>query len=153
MKKQGVFDESTYENIYPVGSQPSRLHGTPKLHKSITNVPPLLPIVSSVNNFNYNLAKYLCNLLQYLCNLLQLKIPSIYSTQGMFTFVKELEEVRGYNNFLALFDVCSLLTNILLNETIELALGYILSNNPDVNISWKDLKKLLHFATFETLLF
>ena len=82
LKKQGVFDDSTYENIYPVGSQPSRLYGTPKLHKSFTNVPPLHPIVSSINSFNYVLAKYLCNLLQP-------KISSICSTpQDTFTFIK-----------------------------------------------------------------
>ena len=143
LEKQGVFDDSTYENIYPVGSQPSRLYGTPKLHKSFINVPPLRPIVSSINSFNYNLAKYLCNLLQP-------KIPSIHSTQDTFTFIKELEEVRDYNNFLVSFDVSSLFTNIPLNETIELALDYILSNNPEVNISRKDLKKLFQFATSET---
>ena len=92
LKKQGVSDENTYENIYPVGSQPSRLYGTPKLHKSFTNFPPLRPIVSSINSFNYNLAKYLCNLLQP-------KTSSINSTQDTFTFIKELEEVRDYNNF------------------------------------------------------
>ena len=119
LKKQGVFDDSTYEKIYRVRSQPSRLCGTPKLHKSFTNVPPLRPIVSSINSFNYNLAKYLCNLLQP-------KILSIHSTQDTFTFIKELEEVRDYNNFLVSFDVSSLFTNIPLNETIELALDYIL---------------------------
>ena len=146
LKKQGLFDDSTYENIYPVGSQPSRLYGTPKLHKSFTNVPPLRPIVSSINSFNYNLAKYLCNLLQP-------KIPSIHSTQDTFTFIKELEEVRDYNNFLVSLDVSSLFTNILLNETIELALDYILSNNLEVNISRKDLKKLFQFASSETLFY
>ena len=49
-----------------------------------------------------------------------------------------------------LFDVSSLFTNIPLNETIELAIDYILSNNLDVNISRKDLKKLFQFATSET---
>ena len=91
LKKQGLFFENTYENIYPVGSQPSRLYGTPKLHKSFTNV-PLCPIVSCINSFNDNLAKYLCNLLQS-------KIPSIHSTQDTLTFIKGLEEVRDYNSF------------------------------------------------------
>ena len=124
-------------------SQPSRLYGTPKFHKSFTNVPHLGLIVSSINSFNYNLAKYLCNLLQP-------KIISIHSTQDTFTFIKEMEEVRDYNNFLVSFDVSSLFTNIPLNETIELALDYILSNNHEVNISRKDLKKLFQFATSET---
>ena len=81
---------------------------------------------------------------------MQLKIPSVHSTQDTFTFIKELEEVSDYNNFLVSFDVSSLFTNILLNETIELALDYILSNNPEVNISRKNLKKLFQFTTSET---
>ena len=72
------------------------------------------------------------------------------STEDMLTFIKELEEVRDYNNLLVSFDISSIFRNILLNETIELALDYILSNNPDVNISRKDLKKLFQFATSET---
>ena len=42
LKKQGVFNENIYENIYRVGSRSSMLDGTPKLHKSFT---PLCPIV------------------------------------------------------------------------------------------------------------
>ena len=48
LKKQGVFDDNTYENIYPVGSQPSRLYGTPKFHKFFTNVPPLRRFILSI---------------------------------------------------------------------------------------------------------
>ena len=69
-----------------MGSQSSRLYDTPKLNKSFTNVSLVHPIVSYINSFNYNLAKYLCKLFQP-------KIPSIHSTQDMFTFIKELEEV------------------------------------------------------------
>ena len=43
----------------------------------------------------------------------------------------------------------NLFTNIPLSENIELALKYILSNNPDVNISRKDLKLMFQFATSE----
>ena len=52
--------------------------------------------------------------------------------------------------FFVSYYVISLFTSIPLNETIELATDYILSNNPDVNISRKDLKKLFQFATAET---
>ena len=143
LKKEEVFNDKTYDCIYPVGSQPSRLYGTPKLHKSFSDVPPLRPIVSSINSFNYNLAKYLSNLLQP-------HIPSEHSTEDTFTFIKELEEVREYDNFLVSFDVCSLFTNIPLNETIELALDYIFLNNKDIKISRKILKKLFELATSET---
>ena len=81
---------------------------------------------------------------------MQPKIRSIHITQDTFTFIKELEQVRDYNIFLVSFDISSLFTNIPLNETIELALDYILSNNPDVNIIRKDIKKLFQFGTSET---
>ena len=62
------------EDKNPAGSQPSKRYGSPQLHKSFTNAPPHLPI-SSINGFNYNLAKYLCKLLQP-------KIPLMHSTQN-----------------------------------------------------------------------
>ena len=77
----------------------------------------------------------------------------MHNTQDTFTFIKELEEVKDYSNFLVSIDVSSLFTNILLNETTEIALDYFLLNNPDVTISRKHLKKLFQFATSETLLF
>ena len=63
----------------------------------------------------------------------------MYSTQHTFTFIKNLEKVRDYNNFLVSFDISDSFANTLLNETTEFPLDYILSNNPDVNISKKDL--------------
>lgn len=71
------------------------------------------------------------------------------STQNPFTFIKEMRQVRIQNNFLALFDLSSLLENILLNEALKLVIYYILSNNLDVNISSKNLKELFQFATSE----
>ena len=81
---------------------------------------------------------------------MQPKLQSMHSTQDTFIFIKELEKLRDCNNFLVSLDVFSVFTNIPLNETIELALYHILSNNPDVNISWKDLKKLFQFVASET---
>ena len=94
-KNKVFFNENTYENICLVGSQPSRLYGTHKHHKSFTDVHLLCLIVSSRNSFNYNLAKYLCKLLQP-------KIPSMYITQDAFSFVKELKGVRNYNFFFSI---------------------------------------------------
>ena len=45
------------------------------------------------------------------------------------------------------FDISSLFTNLPLNETIELAVDCILSNNPNITMSRQQLKKLFHFAT------
>ena len=77
------------------------------MHKiqSSNRVPPLRPIVSSVNIFNYQLAKYLCNLLQP-------HLPSTYSTSDTFSFVEELKTDNFSNKFMVSFDVVGLFTNI-----------------------------------------
>ena len=54
-----------YKFIYPTGSAPDKIYGTPKMHKlaDSDSFPKLRTIVSSVGTYNDNLAKYLCNLL------------------------------------------------------------------------------------------
>jgi len=79
LKKKGKIDKDTYNSTYLSGSQPALIYGLPKMHKikSPNEVPPFRPIVSSINTYNYRLAKYLCNLLQpYL--------PSTYSISDTF---------------------------------------------------------------------
>ena len=107
-----MFDKNTYENICPVGSQPSKLNDTPMLCKYFTNVPSLRLFVSSVNSLN-------CNLSRYISKLLQPKVSRFRSTQDTFTFIKELEEIRDYSSFIVSFDVSNLFPNIPLNEIIE----------------------------------
>ena len=55
LKKKGFFTDKSYENVYPSGSQPSRLYGLPKLNKTKmkTDVPPFRPIVSSIGSYSY----------------------------------------------------------------------------------------------------
>ena len=49
-----------------------------------------------------------------------------------------------------LYDVSSLLTSILLKETIEIAVNLIFDKYPDLKIKRQDLKKLFEFATSGT---
>ena len=58
LRSEGQLDETTYRNIYPMGSQPARFYGLPKLHKkrAAGAPPPLRPIVSSIGAYNYNLS-------------------------------------------------------------------------------------------------
>ena len=65
LKNQGSLDESTFQNIYPKGSQPARFYGLPKFnkHQEPNEAPSLRPIVSFINASNYKLPKYLCALL------------------------------------------------------------------------------------------
>ena len=48
------------------------------------------------------------------------------------------------------FDVVSLFTNIPLNESIDLAVSYIVEGNPNLKLSKADLTKLVSFATSHT---
>ena len=45
------------------------------------------------------------------------------------------------------FDVCSLFTNIPLNETIDIAVKLLLDNDPNIGMSKEELRKLFEFAT------
>ena len=145
LKKKQFLDDATYERIYQSGSQPSRLYSTPKVHKIKSNseVPSFRPIVSSIGSFNYNLSRFLCDMLT-------LFIPTDYCTQDSFSFVKEVQEVSVSDYFMVSYDVCSLFTNIPLNETIDLAVNIIFDNNKSMNITKPQLKKRFVFATSPT---
>ena len=64
LKQKNFFNENEYDKLYPSGSAPARVYGTPKMHKfsSSDSFPKLRPIVSSIGTFNYNLARFLCDL-------------------------------------------------------------------------------------------
>ena len=144
-KRNGDIDKDIYSNIYRTGSQPARIYGLPKMHKiqSPTVIPPFRPIVSSLNTFNYQLAKYLCSLLQPL-------LSNTYSIFDTFSFVQELKTVDISNKFMVSFYVVSLFTNIPLKESIDLAVSYIAEGNPNFKLSKNDITKLFSFATSQT---
>ena len=68
LKNKGVFTKSEYDTIYPVGSQPARWYGLPKLHTAFTepHTPKFRPVNSSIKCYNYNLSKYFDNMLSSL---------------------------------------------------------------------------------------
>ena len=65
LKQKNFFNENEYDKLYPSGSAPVRIYGTPKMHKfsPSDSFPKLCQIVSSIGTFNYNLARFLCDLL------------------------------------------------------------------------------------------
>ena len=88
-------------------------------------IPPFRPIISSIGAYNYNLAKHLGRLLAP-------HIPSELCTQDSFTFVNEIKKLSPNGKFLVSFDVESLLTNIPPNESLDLAVKYIIDGNPSI---------------------
>ena len=145
LKQKNFFNENEYDKLYPSGSAPVRIHGTPKMHKfsPCDSFPKLRPIVSSIGTFNYNLARFLCDLLSPL-------VPNDYSCKDTLSFVSQIKNVNLSKKFLVSYDVTSLFTNIPLQETIDIAINLIFNHNPNLNITKKELKKLFLFATSQT---
>ena len=116
------------------------------MHKCKTpdEIPTFRPIVSSIGAYNYNLAKFLSKMISpYICHDL--------SCKDTFSFVNGIKTAEiNTDKFLISYDVQSLFTNIPLNETIDIAVEVLLRNEPDLEISNRDLKKLFQFATSGT---
>ena len=145
LRNNKCLDKLEYEKIYPSGSSPAKIYGSPKMHKPFdsNSLPNFRPIVSYIGTYNYNLSKYLCELLSP-------NLPNEYCTKDTFTFVEELKEVSINDKFLVSFDVTSLCTNIPLKETIKLAVDLIKTSYPNLKTSSEDLTKLFKFVTCET---
>ena len=60
-----LFNKNAYDKLYPSGSAPGRIDGTPNLDRfsSSNTSPNLRPIFSCIGTFNYDLAFFLCDLL------------------------------------------------------------------------------------------
>ena len=127
--------------MYPSGSAPARIYGTPKMHKSSSSdsFSKLRPIVSSIGTFNYNLIRFLCDLLSPL-------VPNDYSCKDTFSFVSQIKNANLSRKFLVSYNVTSLFTKIPLQETIDIAINLIFNHNPNLNITEKELTKLLAFT-------
>ena len=100
LKQKNFFNEIEYDKLYPSGSAPARIYGTPKMHKfsSSDSFPKLRPIVSSIGTFNYNLARFLCDFLSPL-------VPNDYSCKGTFSFVSEIKNANPPQKFLVSYHV------------------------------------------------
>ena len=94
LKQKNFFNEIEYDKLYPSGSAPARIYGTPKMHKfsSSDSFPKLRLIVSSIDTFNYNLARFLCDLLSPL-------VSNDYSCKDTFSFVSQIKNANLSGNF------------------------------------------------------
>ena len=125
--------------MYPSGSAPACIYGTPKMHKFSSNdtFPKLCPIISSISIFNYDLACFICYLLSSV-------VPDDYSCKDTFSFVSQIKNANLSKKFLVSYDVTSLFTNIPLQEIIDIAI------NPNLYITKKEPTKPFLFATSQT---
>ena len=109
-----------YDKLYPSGSSPACIPGTPKMHNfsSSDSFPKLRPIVSSVGTFNYNFAHFFCDLLSPL-------VLNGYFCKDNFHFVSQIENANLSKKILVSYDVTSPFSDIPLQETIDIAKNLI----------------------------
>ena len=143
LKKKGFFTDETYRRVYPNGSKPARIYGLPKMHKPFTRLPAFRPIISSIGTFNYNLAKHLGSMLAEV-------VPCQYSSADTFSFLRDLNNFDLKNKFTVSYDVCSLFTNLPLEETIDLAVDLIFKKHKELKITKSELRELFMFCTSKT---
>ena len=102
LKQKNFFNEIEYDKLYPSGSAPARIYGTPKMHKfsSSDSFPKLCPIVLSIGTFNYNLARFPCNPLSSL-------VPNDNSCKDTFPSVSQIKNANLSRKLLVSYDVTS----------------------------------------------
>ena len=110
LKTNNCIINKTYNELYPTGTRIAILYGLPKIHK-VSN--PLGPILSSINHYSYNIAKFFIPILTPIS-------PSPFVIKDSFSFVQELSNcgINSNNTVMATFDVTSFFTNIQVDETI-----------------------------------
>ena len=142
MKQKNFFNENVYDKLYPSGSAPTRIYGTPKILKFSPSdtFPKLRPIVSSIGTFNYDIARFLSDLLSPV-------VRDDYSCKDTFSFVFQIKNENLSGEFLVSYGVTSHFTHIPLQETFDIAINLIFNHNPNLNITKKELKKLFLFTT------
>ena len=120
--------------MYPSGSAPARIYGTPKMQKfsSSDTFRKLRPIVSSIGTFNYDLVRFLCDLLSPV-------VPDDYSCKNTFSFVSQIKNTNLSPEFLFSNDLTSLFTNIPVQGAIDIAINLIFNHNLNLNITKKEL--------------
>ncbi|XP_068723463.1 uncharacterized protein [Montipora capricornis] len=137
LKRDCIIDEATFRKILPCGSTAGVLYGLPKVHKTGC---PFRPIVSSVNTYNYNLASFLVDVLKPIST-------NQFTIKNSFSFVDWVKTLQHNNEIMCSFDVCSLFTNVPLDETIEICLSKLYSLPDPPALPRHVLKTLLEFAT------
>ena len=132
-----ILGPDLYRKICPTGARAGVMYGLPKIHKN--NV-PIRPIISAVDTYNYQLARYLERSLK----------PIIKNQEQIiedtFDFVNKVEK------YIVSFDVESLFTNVPTDETIELILKKAYPRNTKwFNLLSKDdMRSFLEICTKES---
>ena len=130
--------------IYPRGSRPGILYGSPKVHKPvINNCPKFRPILSTIGTPTYKLAKFLVPILSTLTS-------NEFSVHDSFSFADKVSSFFS-DHFMASLDIKGLFTNIPLNEVIDICIDDLFCDTNTIqNLDRNDMRELLTLAAYES---
>jgi hypothetical protein len=148
LKNRGEITEEDYKTIYPKNAKIGRAHGSAKVHKEYTRIPPLRPIVDTIGSTHYGVGKYISRLLHPLTlNNYHLK-DSFDAAEKIKAIPAHLFE-EGYR--LVSFDVKSLFTNVPLNKTIQIIMNRVYKEKAITTLlKQRTLKKLINDTCSKT---
>ena len=120
--KRGVFTDSEYSELFPTRTSIPTMYGLPKTHKPGI---PLRPILSMVGTFNHSLAKWMGR-----------KLESMRTARSIAKDSFSLHCLKDSNlgaQYFVSYDIVSLFTNILLDETINHIIDTLYPKTPGVS--------------------
>ena len=127
---KGIICEDEKKTLYSSGSIPGSMYGLPKMHKPNF---PLRPILSSIGTSNYKCSKYLVSVLKDCINKENI-------VRDSFDFSREISCVPSGGLIMSSFDICSLFTNIPVDETCKIILEKLF---PHKNSKFQGFDRLL----------
>ena len=137
--KSGLLSPDISDPIRPFRSIRPRLYCLPKTHKDAV---PLRLILSMVGSAQQKVASWLSSVLQPVLEHFRFFI------KDFFSFSKIIRNFDPTDMFMCSFDVCSLYTNVPLEETIEICCDVLFrSFLPKPTFSESVFKHLINFAT------
>ena len=141
LKDDALLTEQTYRSLYCTGSSFGILYGLPKVHKD--NV-PLRPILAAYNSPSFSISKFFVPLLNDLAK-------NEYTLLNSAQFIPEILQ-QNSKHFMVSFDVCSLLTNIPLIETIDIIIKVLFPTLSSIfqGFNSASFKRLLELAVMDS---
>ena len=131
--------------LTPDGPSPARLYGLPKIHKALVDgLPNYRPTISQIGSLTYKIAKFLLDFTSPITK-------NEYTLKDSFEFVSMIDK-QDHNSFMCSFDIDSLFTNVLLEETIEIVIKNVFGRKRKINgLSKSDFRDLLKLTTMGTV--
>ena len=140
-KIRSKLTDDVYNFLFASGSTPGILYGLPKVHKADC---PIRPILSAINTFNYNLAKFFVPILSPLTT-------NEFTIKNSYSFVKEITNLHLSDPVcMASFDIKSLFTNIPLSETIDICIESSKDSLPR-GLTISEFRSMLELAVKESM--